>query len=161
MIRNLIWDVDGTLFGTYPAIVRSYLEALGERGVSESAGHVDALARQGLSKCTHVLAVQYGLAEEALAKRFGELSRSTSKKSQPPFDGVRQVCRSVVDGGGVNAIATHRARASTEELLVTHGMRELFTEIVAGDEGFPKKPSPAMLLAILERCDAILAQLNQ
>ncbi|GAB4528621.1 MAG: hypothetical protein Kow0063_04930 [Anaerolineae bacterium] len=111
------------------------------------------MARVGLSHCAHVLAAQYGLVEDKLAERFGEFYAAIPKACQVPFEGVKAVCQAIVVGGGINTIATHRRHASTEELLTTHAMRDLFTEIVAGDEGYPKKPSPAAFQAILSKCD--------
>jgi phosphoglycolate phosphatase-like HAD superfamily hydrolase len=32
MFRNIIWDVDGTLFDTYPAIARAFQTALNDLG---------------------------------------------------------------------------------------------------------------------------------
>jgi len=152
MIRNLIWDVDGTLFDTYPAIVQAFRQALESFGQSAPVAQVDALARVGLSHCAHVLAAQCGLVEEELADRFGELYAAIPKALQVPFEGVMAVCQAIVAGGGINTIATHRGHASTEELLTAHALRDFFTEIVAGDEGYPKKPSPAAFQVLLDKC---------
>ncbi len=151
MIRNLIWDVDGTLFDTYPSIVRSFLTALGPLGGSEASGEVLSLARIGLTHCAHALATRHNLDEDELAERFSEAYRAVPMTDQHPFSGVARVCEAIVAGGGVNAIVTHRARASTEALLVVHGIRDLFGEIVAGDEGFPRKPDAAAFLSIIGR----------
>ncbi len=151
MIRNLIWDVDGTLFDTYPPMVQSFLRALESFGGSESPAYILSLARVGLTNCAHVLAARHNLDEDELAGRFSQLYRAVPKADQLPFDGVKQVCQAIAAGGGINAIVTHRARASTEEMLTTHAMRDLFAEIAAGDEGYPKKPNPAAFLAIIDR----------
>jgi HAD superfamily hydrolase (TIGR01509 family) len=149
LIRNLIWDVDGTLFDTYPSIVQSYLRALESFGGSEATTYVLALARVGLTNCAHVLAARHRLDEDELAERFSLLYRAVPKVDQPPFDGVKQVCQAILAGGGINAIVTHRGRASTEQMLTTHHMRYLFVEIAAGDDGLPRKPDPAAFLVIL------------
>ncbi|MGE5598647.1 MAG: HAD hydrolase-like protein, partial [Bacteroidota bacterium] len=36
MLRNIIWDVDGTLFDTYPPIAKAFQEALDELGIKAS-----------------------------------------------------------------------------------------------------------------------------
>ena len=151
MITNLIWDVDGTLFDTYPAIVQAFLQALQSFGKSASAEDVDALAKVGLSYCATVLAKRFRLEKEELEERFGDLYSAIPKAAQPPFAGVKAVCQAIVDQGGINAIVTHRGRESTETLLTVHGMRHLFVEIVAGDAGYPKKPSPAAFRAIIDK----------
>ena len=152
MIRNLIWDVDGTLFDTYPAIVQAFLQALESLGQSAPMSQVDSLARVGLSHCARELAAQFGLVVDELADRFGELYTAIPKVLQVPFEGVKAVCKVIVAGGGINTIATHRGYESTEELLTTHAMCDFFTQIVAGDEGYPKKPNPAAFQAIIDKC---------
>ena len=151
MIKNIIWDVDGTLFDTYPAIVQAFIEALNSLGVAEQVELVSPLAKVGLSHCAHILASRHGLAEDQLAERFGHLYGSIPKARQVPFQGATAVCEAIVQAGGVNAIATHRGRASTEQLLSVHKMRSLFAQIVAADDGLPKKPDPASFLAIMSR----------
>jgi phosphoglycolate phosphatase-like HAD superfamily hydrolase len=152
VIRNLIWDVDGTLFDTYPAIVQTFLESLVSFEVAVSADEVDALARVGLSHCARELADRFGLEEERLGERFGGLYSALPKQAQPPFEGAREVCEAVISRGGVNAIVTHRGRESTEALLAVHGLTHLFSGTIGGDEGFPKKPAPQALVAMLARC---------
>jgi phosphoglycolate phosphatase-like HAD superfamily hydrolase len=152
MIKNLIWDIDGTLFNTYPALTEAFLRALRSFGKQGSPDEVKALARIGLSQCSAELARKYDLPEEELGSKFGEIYSSIPKSVQVPFVDVREVCEYITGAGGINAIVTHRGRDSTLELLTTHGLEHLFPEILAGDEGFPKKPHPAAFLAVIQRC---------
>jgi HAD superfamily hydrolase (TIGR01509 family) len=145
--------VDGTLFDTYPAFVEAFLAALGESGVSTPApaGVVGALARVGLSHCVRELSSRYGLGPEVYGERFDRAYRAIPTSRQAPFPGVVEVCEAVLAGGGVNVIATHRARASTEGLLSGHRMRHLFVDIASVEDGCPRKPDPAMFLDLLAR----------
>jgi phosphoglycolate phosphatase-like HAD superfamily hydrolase len=151
VIRHLIWDVDGTLFDTYPSIVRAFQQTLNSFDRVVSPEEILPLAREGLSHCARVLSSQHQLPEREVGSRFSEKYASIPKTLQPPFPGAVRVCEAVVRLGGINAAATHRARASTEELLAAHKMRHLFADIVAGDDGFPRKPDPASFLAVLSR----------
>jgi phosphoglycolate phosphatase-like HAD superfamily hydrolase len=151
MIRHLIWDVDGTLFDTYPAIVQAFLSALksfGQVGVPED---ITPLAKESLSQCSRVLASQRALPAAAFHDRFLEEYRRLPKAIQVPFAGSTNVCEAVAHAGGINAIVTHRARSSAEALLVEHDLRSLFVEIIGGDDGFPRKPDPAAFVEILNR----------
>lgn len=51
MIKNIIWDLDGTMFDTYPAIVYAIGESLEELGLSVSLTVIDGYARQSLDHC--------------------------------------------------------------------------------------------------------------
>jgi HAD superfamily hydrolase (TIGR01549 family) len=151
MIQNLIWDIDGTLFDTYPAMIAAFQEALADFGVQALAEDVDPLARVSIPSCITTLAGRYGIAEDGLTAKFLEHYRAKSKEEQAPFPGAAAVCREIVCAGGANVIVTHRLKWSTEELLRVHELENLFVDIAAGDDGYPKKPDPGAFLALMER----------
>jgi len=151
MIRNVIWDVDGTIFDTYPSIVRAFLDAAQSLGRTADPNEVGRLSKVGLTHCTQELALRLGLDGNGLGTRFAAVYRAIPPSVQPPFEGVRYVCEVIVAHGGTNAILTHRGRASTRELLSTHSMTHLFSAIIAAEDGLPKKPDPAGILRLLEQ----------
>ncbi len=144
MIRNIIWDVDGTLFDTYPGITQAFLSALSEVGISGSERQVSELAQVSLSTCGKTLTRQYGLELEPFMQRFSALYKQTPPEDEPPFPGVEAVCAAAVAAGGVNVIATHRGRWGLDRLLDAHGLRRWFAGIRTADDHFPRKPDPAM-----------------
>ena len=151
MIRNVIWDVDGTLFDTYPSIVRAFVVAAEALGRTADSTEVERLGKVGLTHCTKELALRLDLDGNELGTRFAAAYRAIPASVQPPFEGVRHICEEIIARGGTNAILTHRGRLSTLELLSTHCMTQLFTEIIADDDGLPKKPDPAGFLRLLEQ----------
>jgi phosphoglycolate phosphatase-like HAD superfamily hydrolase len=151
MISNLIWDVDGTLFDTYPAFLSAFQGALRSFDAQAQDEEVDALARVSLPYCAAKLAERFSLDEDELIARFGKLYSAIPKAEQPPFAGAAEVCRHIVCAGGSNLIVTHRRRSTTEELLKAYALENLFSDIAAGDEGYPKKPDPGAFLALMER----------
>jgi HAD superfamily hydrolase (TIGR01509 family) len=151
MIPNLIWDLDGTLFDTYPSIVEAFRQAIRAHGQAAGPARVESLCKVGLAYCSQQLANDFGLDGQALEDEFAALYAAIPKGAQPPFQGVYSVCESIVSRGGTNSIATHRRRSSTLELLSIHGLAHLFAEIVTADDGLPKKPDPAAFLRILGR----------
>ncbi|MFO7583234.1 MAG: hypothetical protein R6W69_00780 [Anaerolineales bacterium] len=48
MIRHLLWDLDGTLFDTYPAITYAISKSLNELGGAMALNVIDGLARQSI-----------------------------------------------------------------------------------------------------------------
>ncbi len=150
--RNLIWDFDGTLFDTYPAIVAAFQEAIAELGYEVAAVEVERLVKVSFTHILTVLGERFGVEPEALGERFYTIYLAMPPESQPPFPGAQEVCEAVVRRGGKNGIATHRRRASLEALLEAHGMRHLFCALVTHDDGLPRKPDPAQFEAVLRRC---------
>jgi phosphoglycolate phosphatase-like HAD superfamily hydrolase len=151
MFRNIIWDVDGTLFDTYPAIAKAFQVALNDLGKDASLEWIESLAKISLGHCVTALANQCQLNKEAIGQAFGEHYEHTPPEEQPPFPGVITVCEYICSLGGMNVIVTHRGHKGTNELLAAHKMAHYFTDCLARDDGYPKKPHPAAFEAVLKR----------
>jgi len=149
MIRNVIWDVDGTLFDTYPAIVAAFVAALRDLGADAPPERIQALSLVSLDHCVAVLADHHGLSSQALEDAFSTRHAERDVADSAPFPGVTDVCRHIRSIGGSNVIVTHRRRSSTEALLAANDMDDLFAGLVAVEDGYPKKPDPAMFEAAL------------
>ncbi|MGB3717310.1 MAG: HAD-IA family hydrolase [Candidatus Promineifilaceae bacterium] len=151
MIKNLIWDFDGTLFDTYPAFTQAFVSALA--GYSHSVDETDVLhlARIGLGQCTTELATRYHLSQEDVGKAFQAHYSQIDLEKQVLMPGALDVCKFIASSGGVNVIVTHRGRKSTLALLRAHDVRDLFQDLITADDGFPKKPDPAGIEAIIQR----------
>lgn len=150
MIRSIIWDVGGTLFNTYPAMTGAFLSALREMGVQAPYDWVMSLARVSQKHCARVLAETYQLDEEKLFARYKDFLRDAPLDQQPPFPGARETCALVLSRGGLNLIATHRAIESVNRLLEAYQMTGLFAESLSSLDGYPRKPDPAMLDALVD-----------
>jgi phosphoglycolate phosphatase-like HAD superfamily hydrolase len=72
MIRNIIWDLDGTLFDTYPAIVKAFKAALNDFGKDAPLDWIEELARSSVGYCVATLADKYQLDEDQLGNAFGD-----------------------------------------------------------------------------------------
>jgi HAD superfamily hydrolase (TIGR01509 family) len=148
--RNAIWDFDGTLFDTYPAICRAFQQALADFGATAPLPEIESLARVEVFHCASVLAARFDLDTDDLIRAFGKHYVAIPFADQPPFPGVREVCERILAIGGVNAIVTHRNAGSMAGLLAEHGMQALFAETISRDDRYPRKPDPAAFVAVLQ-----------
>ncbi|MGC9348831.1 MAG: HAD hydrolase-like protein [Anaerolineae bacterium] len=151
MIRFLIWDADGTLFDTYPAVSQALSEALRERGVDVPAHDIHRLSRVSFGHCLCVLDEVHDVHIGEMHQGFEEIRDRVSPTDQPPFPGVRALCRYAISIDGANFILTHRDRASLGKLLTAHDLGDLFKDIAAGDDGYPRKPDATGLEALIAR----------
>lgn len=151
MIKNLLWDVDGTLFDTYPAITYAISKTLGTMGASVALNVIDGLARRSIDHCLGTLSQRFKLDPDLLRLRFAESYRTIPPANQHPFPGVREICELIHTKGGRNIIVTHRAVSSTQSLLETHEISSLFDAIFNVEQGYPRKPDPAMLEAAIRQ----------
>ncbi len=152
MIRNIIWDLDGTLFDTYPAMGKAFQLAAADLGVDDvPLDLILSTARFSLDHCVESLCQDYGFDPDDLGNRFTLHYSKVDPLDQPPFAGVREICELILSRGGLNVIVTHRRAAGTEKLLTAHLMTSLFADRVTADDGFANKPDPQSFLAMLEK----------
>lgn len=153
MIRHIFWDVDGTLFDTYPALTYAISRSMSELGHPLPINMIDNLARQSISYCIQVLSRRFNLGAGDIYQRFQQYYAEIPFNKQPPFVGVLDVCQFIQDIGGLNIAITHRDEMSTWQMLAVHGLDKRFADVLCVDQGFPRKPDPAMMLAALGRFD--------
>jgi phosphoglycolate phosphatase-like HAD superfamily hydrolase len=151
VIRHLIWETDGVLFDTRPAITYAISQSLNEMGYVIPLNLVDDLARQSLDDCVDTLAIRFKLDPAILRQRSAERYRQIPPQRQPPFPGASEVCAWIAAQGGLNLMGTARKVDSTRALLAAHGLDSLFADIYSAEQGYPCKPDPAILLAALRK----------
>jgi phosphoglycolate phosphatase-like HAD superfamily hydrolase len=151
MIRNVIWDVDGTLFDTYPAMAEAFRLAVKDLGNDASIERITATAKQSLGTCVSDLANTFGLDENEIGEGFEGYYSQMRPADQPPFPGVIKICSTICAQGGRNLIITHRGDKGVSELLTAHHMSELFSGQITRDDGYPKKPDPEAFIAMLQQ----------
>ncbi len=151
MIRHLIWDVDGTLIDTYSSISRAMQETMEVFGYHADLAEVDVLCKVSFGHCVERMAEAYDLDAEVLNASFVERLARVPVTDQRPFPGAESVCQLAESLGGANYILTHRDRESLHALLAGNDLEHWFVDVVAGDDGYPRKPDPSGLNALLER----------
>ena len=139
---NIIWDFDGTLFDTYPAMCRDLqmvMEGLGVRASLE-----DLLARFTVSRET-VLA----WCGEQAGRPAGEIDRAyrawVAEHGQPeahPFPHIREFLARFQAAGGRNFVFTHRS-GSVHDYLAGADLTQYFTDVVSAGTTYARKPDPA------------------
>ncbi len=149
-MREFLWDLDGTLLDTYPAMVKAF-----QRAVTELGGTITAEATYHLMRQQSV-----GYAERIVAKQYGwdwhELragyQRFEPQLQQRPaaFDGAQAVLERVVAVGGHNYLMTHR-NEQAQVYLQEAGLAQYFTDAVTAAQPFPRKPDPAALNYLLDK----------
>jgi HAD superfamily hydrolase (TIGR01509 family) len=152
MFRHIIWDVDGTLFDTYPAMAQAIRGALNDLDQDAPLDWIQTLARESLGHCGSVLADRYGLREDDLWREFDKHYAGVTPEENPPFPGVIDLCGYICSLEGKNVIVTHRGRRGTIELLAAHHMAHYFAGCVARDDGHPRKPHQGAFEAVMAQC---------
>ncbi|WAA09876.1 HAD-IA family hydrolase [Fervidibacillus albus] len=127
---TVLWDFDGTLFNTYPMYTQILQRFL-------TGEHSDEAVLQELKVSYSHATNVFGISTEKV-KKMRQLEMEWPASDIQPFPGVEKVLQSV----GKNVIMTHKMRREAERIIEYHGWTNYFSEIVAGDDGFPRKPDP-------------------
>jgi HAD superfamily hydrolase (TIGR01509 family) len=141
MKLNILWDFDGTLFDTYPALVEGFIK-LSQRDLDR-----DEVLRW-LKVDSKTAFKHFGIDEDRRAE-YKQLDIKYSKDSKP-FEHLEEVLTAVEN----NIIVTHRDRNSAHYLLDRYGLTKYFTEIVSVEEqGFNRKPHPSSYEFVMKKYD--------
>lgn len=147
--RHFIWDFDGTLFDTYPTMVRAVQQSLKEFGFDEDYETIMGLMKISVSHTMEQYKQKYGLDQE-----FRDLASNYRSKLEEqyivPFTGAEEICAQIVQQGGANYLYTHRGMSAVE-FLKKFGLYRYFTDFIIHENGFERKPSPQAIQYLLQK----------
>lgn len=149
--HRIIWDFDGTLFDTYPALNRSIQRAAADLGAEVSSEQIARLLSQTLALCVETLVAEHSFDAELFRKRIDGYHAQATLEEKPPIPGAIEACQRIMAAGGENYIFTHRDHESMGELLKWYGVSDLFVDRMSVADGFPRKPDPAGFLGVLKK----------
>ncbi|MGE6259227.1 HAD-IA family hydrolase [Heyndrickxia sporothermodurans] len=128
---NILWDFDGTLFNTYPIYTKIFQEVMDENIREEEIFK--------LLKVSFSHAVDFFQLSEEQVKLIRNLISKITPDKTPPFPYVEDVLKKA----NKNVIMTHKERNEVNTILKFYNWNQYFEEVVAIDNGFPRKPHPA------------------
>ena len=149
LIKDIIWDFDGTLFDTYPGTVNSFIKALEDSGINETNENVLNYLKVSDSLAITHFKELYGLDNDFINKYIA-YKKDMKPEVIRPFPFAEDVCKQFVALGGRNYIITHRGH-STIKFLEHYGMMCHFTEIITKQNGFKRKPDPEAFIYLIEK----------
>lgn len=147
---NVIWDFDGTLFDTYPAMCRDLrltMERLGFFFTGEELLERFTVSRGAvLAYC----AERTGMTAQEVDKVYRAWVAEHGQPQAYPFPGVPEFLARFQAAGGRNFVFTHRS-GSVHDYLAGAGLTAYFTEVTSAGTTFARKPDPAGNLYLMEK----------
>ena len=155
MIRNLIFDLDGTLLNTLPDITRAINDALRIEGYSYSftldeaktliGGGADRLVRKAL-KDKGDDPVRFA----SLKQAYMPLYKAYQEDNTKPFSGLVEVLESF-QSQGISMFVVSNKPDALAQIVVPHYLPGLFKGVSGQKEGEAPKPNPASTLRVIDR----------
>lgn len=148
---QIFWDFDGTLFDTYPAIAQAFQDILREElalsvEYDEIYDRMKVTVRDALNYYRELYDIS-----DSMIERF-EARRIVLEEKSNPYEGVAELLSSLKHRGVKHYLYTHRD-LSAKRMLTKHSLSQYFDLMITAEDGFPFKPSPEALLAIMKRYD--------
>ncbi len=147
---NIIWDFDGTLFDTYPAMCRDLRLTMERLGYSfteaELLAHFTVSRGEVLAYC----ADRTGITAQEVDRVYRAWVTEHGQPQAKPFPGVPEFLARFQAAGGRNFIFTHRS-GSVHDYLAGAGLTAYFTEVTSAGTTFARKPEPAGNLYLMEK----------
>lgn len=149
MFKHYIWDFDGTLFNSYPHMVRAFQMALRDFSIEESSEDILTHMKISVTAALEFYKNKYELDDE-LRIRYSMYEREGDKSLIVPYPNAAEVCRKICEKGGFNYLYTHRDMAA-REYLRQFGMEECFRDFITSQDPFPAKPAPDAILYLVDK----------
>lgn len=151
VIKNIVFDFDGTLADTAPLIVKTMHESTRQLGLPERTDEqyraTIGLRLEEIPAALWPERADIGTSYANTYRRiFDELKRPLNMQC---FPGVVETLRLLRDCGFGMAIASSRNRKSIEEYIETFGLEGCFCMLVGGNDVAHGKPAPDPVLSIL------------
>ncbi|KRM24025.1 HAD-IA family hydrolase [Latilactobacillus graminis] len=147
--QNAIWDFDGTLYDTYPAMMAALVQVYRQHQVAvDSKQLYQTIKQTSIKRVLQGLAQQTEIAFEQLDQEYHQLEQKLQQAPQP-YPGAATILQQV-SLNGQNFLLTHRDSAA-ERFLAADGLIDYFTAIITSQAGFARKPAPDSLNTLCEQ----------
>lgn len=155
MTGYIIFDFDGTLADTSEGIVKTVQTTLDTMGLPQQpAAQIKSTIGLPLSETIRLGGcVPEGRVEEGV-KIYRETFFSVATEHIKLFPGVKETLLEMHGAGIRLAIATSRGSNSLGVILNAYGIDGIFDEMATSSDNYEPKPSPEMVLKLMERLGA-------
>lgn len=152
MVKAILFDFDGTLADSAPAIVRTMCETFQVLGVPlPSESDIRATIGLPLISCLQRLGNLSDEKAREAADTYRRLFPTFVQSHLHIFPQVRETLVALKEKGIRMAIVTSRERTSLERIMEDQGIGSFFETCVTEAEGYRSKPAPDMAQALLDR----------
>ena len=143
---NYIWDFDGTLYDTYPIMLKALMETFKEFGIEKDEKEVYQKIK---TESIRQMIIDWRLPVPDFDRKYHSYEAQKNRNSFP-FKETKETLEKLQNMGGRHFILTHRTVDSTWQLLKRDGLDSLIVDIIGSDSNFPRKPDPSAIYYFID-----------
>jgi len=152
-MKNVIWDFDGTLFNTYPEMIKAFSQTLAYFNIEDfeiDTEDIYATMRRGsVGTAVKKFSAIYGLQETQVRDKFNHIEPELVQNARP-FEGIADLLKETKLANRHHFLETHRNQLAVE-LLNEFELTQYFDVMVTKDDGVKRKPNPEGINLICEK----------
>lgn len=138
---NYIWDFDGTLYYTYPIMLKALMRTFKEFDINKDE---ESVYKKIKMESIRQMIVDWQLPAPDFDQKYHAYEAQQNKDSYP-YEETKETLEKLQDKGGQHFILTHRTVESTWNLLKRDGLDGLIVDIIGSDSNYPRKPDPSAI----------------
>lgn len=138
---NYIWDFDGTLYDTYPIMLKALMETFKEFKIEKDEKEV---YRKIKTESIRQMIIDWRLPVPEFDRKY-HVYEAQKNRNSFPFIETKEILEKLQNKGGRHFILTHRTVDSTWQLLKRDGLDPFIVDIIGSDSNFPRKPDPSAI----------------
>ena len=138
---NYIWDFDGTLYDTYPIMLKALMRTFKEFDINKDE---ETVYKKIKMESIRQMIVDWQLPAPDFDQKYHAYEAQQNKDSYP-FAETKETLEKLQERGGQHFILTHRTVESTWNLLKRDGLDALIVDIIGSDSNYPRKPNPSAI----------------
>lgn len=138
---NYIWDFDGTLYDTYPIMLKALMRTFKEFDINKDE---ETVYKKIKMESIRQMIVDWHLPAPDFDQKYHAYEAQQNKDSYP-FEETKETLEKLQNKGGQHFILTHRTVESTWNLLKRDGLDALIVDIIGSDSNYPRKPDPSAI----------------
>ncbi len=146
--RDIAWDFDGTLYNSYPHIIRCLRLAMEQFGYTDSEENIAKWAHITVGHAFEHYAPFCGCRRENLAHWYRKFIAETSPLCTP-YPGIPELLREIVAAGGRNHLCSNRDAQKCKDYFARDGILDCFTVFSGMKSGIRSKPAPDLVNGVL------------
>lgn len=138
---DYIWDFDGTLYDTYPIMLKALMKTFKEFEIEKDEEEV---YRKIKTESIRQMISDWRLPVPDFDRKY-HVYEAQKNRNSFPFIETKETLEKLRNKGGRHFILTHRTVDSTWQLLKRDGLDALIVDIIGSDSNFPRKPDPSAI----------------